>query len=403
MRSNHGPIGGHSSRTTGAVVIGGDYRTLGVVRSLGRRGIPVWVLRGDELIATSSKFARRSLPWIDGDDESQVNYLLRLAARYGLDGWMIFPTGDESAVGLARNHARLSQQFNVTTPGWEMIRWFYDKRLTYSLASKLGVDHPWTCYPRNREEVEVLSCRFPVILKPAIKQTSNSFTETKAWRVDDHRDLVARYDEACRLVDPDVIMVQELIRGNGDQYSYAALCLDGRPLASALTGHNRQWPLDFGRYSTYAETVEHPTVEQAARRLLAEIHYTGLAQVQFKFDPRDGRYKVLDVNPRIWGSHTLCQRAGVDFPYLLWRLHHGQEVHEVRAQPGVRWVRMTRDLPAAAYQIRGGQLSPASYLRSLRGPIGFAIFAADDLAPALLDVPLMIYTSLRRRYSRPKR
>src|SRR5437870_12689080 len=70
----------HAGRT-GAIVIGGDYRGLGVVRSLGRRGIPVWVLTDEHLIAGTSRYARRRLAWPLGDESRQVNYLLDLAGR----------------------------------------------------------------------------------------------------------------------------------------------------------------------------------------------------------------------------------------------------------------------------------------------------------------------------------
>src|SRR5439155_12687017 len=93
---------------TGAIVIGGDYRGLGVVRSLGRRGIPVWVLTDEHLIAGTSRYARRRLAWPAGDESSQVDYLLDLA-DHGLDGWMLFPTGDTTAALIARHHATLAQ------------------------------------------------------------------------------------------------------------------------------------------------------------------------------------------------------------------------------------------------------------------------------------------------------
>ncbi len=387
------------SSRAGAIVIGGDYRSLGVVRSLGRHGIPVWVLIDTHLVAATSRYSCRNLPWPQLDEGHQLEYLLALAERYDLDQWSIYPSGDEAVALLARHHDRLSERYLLTTPSWDVIRWFYDKRQTYQLAAEVGVDYPWTRYPRNREETAALDCEFPVILKPALKESMNPFTAAKAWRVNDRAALLARYDEARRLVDPELIMVQELIPGGGDgQVAYASLCLDGRPLASAVTGNNRQWPLDFGRASSYAETIEHEEVEMAAQRLLAAVRYTGLAQIQFKFDFRDGRYKLLDINPRVWGTHTLCRHAGIDFPYLLWRLLHGETVEKVRATPGVRWVRMATDIPAVLRQLRAGQLSLGAYLHSLRGPLGFAIFASDDLLPALLDVPLAFYSPLRRRY-----
>src|SRR5207248_63861 len=160
-------------------------------------------------------------------------------------------------------------------------------------------------------------------------------THAKAWRVDDRGALLARYDEACRIGAADGVMVQEFIPGGGEaQFSFAALCLDGRPLASLTGRRTRQCPMDFGRASTYVETVDEPAVEALARRLLGAMRYTGLVEVEFKRDPRDGRCKVLDINARTWGWHSLGHRAGLDFPYLQWRLIRGEAVPELRARAG---------------------------------------------------------------------
>ncbi len=386
------------ARRTGAIVIGGNYRGLGIVRSLGRRGIPVWVLKDEHWIASASRYACHSEGWPASPEADQRDYLLDLGTRHQLDDWAIFPTTDESAAMVAHHHPALAERFRLTTPEWNVMRWAYDKRLTYRLAGELQIDHPSTCYPTSRAAIEQLNCDFPVILKPAIKEHANRFTIEKAWQINDRWSLLRRYDEARELVDPGVIMVQEMIPGNGEsQFSYAALCEEGRPLASLVARRARQYPLDFGRASTYVETVEQPDVERLAQRLLAAMAYTGLVEVEFKRDPRDGRFKLLDINARVWGWHTLGRRAGLDFPYLTWRFIKGDPVPGTRASPGVRWVRLATDFPSAMLAIRKGGLTPRGYLRSFRRPLEFAIFAVDDPLPALIDGPWLAYLGWKRR------
>src|SRR5205807_1914044 len=138
---------------------------------------------------------------------------------------------------------------------------------------------------------------------------------------------------------------------------------------------------DFGRSSTFVETVDQYQIEDAGRRLVSEMRFTGLIEIEFKRDPRDGLYKLLDINPRIWGWHTLGQRAGVDFSYLLWRLIQGDSFPEMCGIAGARWVRMSTDFPAAVTEMRHRRLSARAYLNSLRRPIESAIFAADDPLP----------------------
>lgn len=385
-------------RRAGAIVIGGNYRSLGIVRSLGRRGIPVWVLNDAHRLASASRYACHSESWPASSETEQRNYLLELGTRYQLEGWALFPTTDESAALVARHHTALAEQFRLTTPEWDVMRWAYDKRLTYRLAADLQIDYPRTSYPTSREAVERLDCGYPAILKPAIKERVNRLTVEKAWRIDDREALLARYDDACALVDPDVVMVQELIPGHGEsQFSYAALCVDGRPLASLVARRARQYPMDFGRASTFVETVDQPEVESLAQRLLEAMAYTGLVEVEFKRDPRDGRFKLLDVNARVWGWHTLGQRAGLDFPYLTWQFIHGDPVPAIRARPGVRWVRLVMDIPSVLSAIRNGNLTPRDYLRTFRGPLEFAIVATDDPVPALVEMPLLAYLLWKRR------
>ena len=382
----------------GVLVIGGDYKSLGVVRSLGRQGIRVWVLRDDHVLAGWSRYCERTLPWPAVSEPERVEYLIGLARAHGLSGWALFPADEEPAALLARNRDALGEHFRlgILAP-WETLRWAYDKRLTYQLAAELGVAHPRTLTPRDKEDVAGYDGAFPAILKPAFRPELNRFTISKAWPVTDRASLVARYEEASALLDPDLIMIQELIPGGGEtQFSYAALCKAGRPLASLVARRTRQWPMDFGRASTYVETVDDPDVEETGRRVLAALRFDGIVELEFKRDPRDGRLKLLDINPRIWGWHTLARRAGVDFPYLLWRMLHGEPIAQTRGRPGVRWVRALTDVPQAFTEIRAGRLSPVSYIASLRGPIEFAVLAGDDPLPALIELPITLLLLARR-------
>jgi D-aspartate ligase len=387
-----------SGRQEGALVIAEHYRGLALVRSLGRRGIPVWTLEPDfEFMASASRYCRNSLRWPAGEDRAQLDYLLALASRHRLDGWTLFTTSDEDTMLVARHHAALSSHFRMTVPHWDLLRWAYDKRLTYRLAADIKVDHPKTFYPKTHDELLKLDLPFPVILKPAFKRQENRFTREKAWRADDRQTLAARYAEASELVGPDAVMVQELIPGGGEtQFSCAALCADGRTLASVTARRTRQYPVDFGRSSSLVETCEQPVIEESARHLLAAMRYTGLVEVEFKYDQKDGRYKLLDVNPRAWTWHGLCATAGVDFPYLLWRSIRGEHVPELRGRPGLRWVRLSTDVAAASTEMLGGRLSLREYFRSLKGPLEFAAFAADDPLPALLRAPARAYSLWKR-------
>jgi predicted ATP-grasp superfamily ATP-dependent carboligase len=386
--------------TPGGIVIGGDYQGLGIARSLGRRGVPVCVIDDERSIARYSRYTNLSVAAPPLRDEQQVvDVLLGTARKHGLEGWVVFPTREETVVALARNRDILAQTLRIPTPPWEVTRWAWDKRNTYELAGRVGIPTPRTAYPTSVEEVEALQLQPPVVIKPAIKEHFFYATKAKAWRADTAEELRTLFLKAAALVGPGEVMLQELIPGDGrDQFAYCAFFKDGAAVATMVAQRRRQHPPEFGRASTYVETVEVPGIEELSERFLREIDYYGLIELEYKRDPRSGVLKLLDVNARTWGYHTLGPAAGVDFPALLFDDQIGQPAPQQRAHPGVSWVRHATDLPTAALEIRRGHLPLREYLRSVTRTSVEAVFMRDDLAPALAEVALIPYLAVRRGF-----
>lgn len=306
----------HNDRAfPGAIVTGADYRALGVLRSLGRHGIPVWVIEsGDHTLASHSRYASRSFRLRAGDDEAHRKFFMDLSEEHQLQRWLLFPTDDEAVALVSRYHDEFSAAYQIVTPAWESLQYAVNKILMHRLAAKLGVAQPWMINPSGRAELFSLDCPYPAILKPAVRTVSNPLVNAKAWRVENREELLVAYDKAAVDMAPDLLMVQELIPGGGEtQFSYSALCHNGRPLAYLTAKRTRQFPMDFGRASTFVESVDEPGLIEPSLRLLQEMKMDGLVEIEYKFDRRDGRFKLLDINPRVWGWHSLCQGAGVDF------------------------------------------------------------------------------------------
>jgi D-aspartate ligase len=328
---------------------------------------------------------------MEGKDESQqVEFLIALAKENGIQGWALFADSDRNTALIARNYQALGEYYRLTAPSWDIFQWAFDKHLTYKLADELRIDYPRTFYPRDLKEVETQELEFPVVMKPANHRGSDRFSILSGvWRANDRKELVELYTEASSVADPSVIMIQEMIPGGGEaQFSYAALCQDGRPLAYALAQRKRMLPVDSGS-SSYVETIERPEIKTPAERWLEKVNYTGIVEVEFKFDRRVGLYKLLDVNMRAWGWHPLCPRAGVDFPYLLWKLVEGQTVSPAHTRAGVRWTRTPYDVMSALQSIRRGDLSFRDYLDSLRGA-EHEMYTLDDPWPAFVEMPLLL-------------
>jgi predicted ATP-grasp superfamily ATP-dependent carboligase len=388
-------------RVTGAIVIGGDFQGLGIVRSLGRCGIPVCVVDDEYSISRFSRHVGRVVQVPDlRDQERTVDVLLKIGRAYDVDGWVLYPTRDETVSAFARHRLQLEERYRVPTPDWETIRWVYDKRFTYQRASELAIPTPRTWF-RDDGNVELADMDFsyPVVIKPAIKEEFLYATRAKAWRADSPRELTRLYERAAQLVGPSQVMVQEFIPGDGaQQFAFCAFFRNGQALASMAVCRRRQHPPECGRASTFVQTVEIPELEALSEKFLSSIDYYGLVEVEYKRDVRTGEYKLLDVNARTWGYHSLGLRAGVDFPYLLFADQLGLPIERTRAKPGVSWIRMLTDFPTAVHELLGGRLGLGAYARSLRQVDVDAVFSAEDPLPGLAEIALVPYLVLRRGF-----
>lgn len=381
-----------SRSKVGAIVLGGAHGSLAVLRSLGRRGIPVWFIAHDHVIPKFSRYCSKYFIWEGPSRETAAADLVAFGDRHNLHGWVLFCGADAEVKFIGQNHATLSSLFCLTTPAWEVARYGVDKRLTHECATAVGVSYPRTYYPRSAKDLGQIDCSLPLILKPTMRLGRDRFSSAKAWLVTNPAELVARYLDAATLVDRDTISVQEFIPGTGAaQYSYAALCHQGQPIASLTARRKRQYPIDCGTASC-VEIVDEPRVDAASRRVLQHLSYDGLVEIEFKYDVREDEFKLLDFNARPWAWIGLGGAAGVDFPLMNWQLATGQKLVSPSKGPDATWLHLSRDVLASCAEIARGNFA--------RGPSPkrrtFAAFAGDDPLPGFIDLPLTLWRMVAR-------
>jgi D-aspartate ligase len=389
-----------ATRQIGAVVIGGCFQGLGIVRSLGRHGVPTCIIDNEQSIARFSRYARHSVHVSDLlDEQITVDNVLDAGRRLGLEGWVLYPTRDENVAAFSRHRSKLTEYFRVPTPDWNAVQWAWDKRNTYQKAEELGIPVPRTWYPYHVSELKDIEAKFPLIIKPAIKEHFIYATKAKAWKAQSREELETLFRQASRIVEPGEAMIQELIPGNGEQqFSYCAFFKDGHAVGSMVAQRRRQHPTEFGRASTFVETVDLPLLETYSERFLQAINYYGLVELEYKFDPCDGQYKLLDFNARTWGYHLLGQRAGVDFPYMLFADQNGVTIEPQRAQVGIKWIRLITDLPTGLVEIFHGNQDWRAYIRSLKGIHTESVFSIEDPLPGLAELMLIPYLCIKRGF-----
>ena len=175
----------------------------------------------------------------------------------------------------------------------------------------------------------------------------------------------------------------------------AAFCKDGAVVAAMTARRTRQYPADYGVSSTFVEAVPVPGLLEPAQRLIRRLRLSGMVELEFKHDGRDGENKLLDINVRPWGWHTLCLACGLDFPYMQYRDGVGQPLDAASVHYGPRWRRLITDVPAALQEIRARVLTPAGYLRSLPGKTVPSVLDPRDPLPVVGDLAVALWRSLK--------
>jgi predicted ATP-grasp superfamily ATP-dependent carboligase len=391
-------VSAHQPREVGAVVLGGDFQGLGILRSLGSRNVPTYLLDQGLCISRFSRYARRFTRCPDvKHDNLFLDFLIDLARKESLWGWIIYPNDDETVCFLAKHKEQLEGYYRISTPSWDVTKFAHEKKLTYQLAEKSGIAVPKTFYPRGLKELEQLDLVFPVIIKPSVKEPFYSQTRKKAIRADSRSELMEEFTKVSSIVNNAELMIQELVPGGTTcLFSVGSLFKNGEFCGKVVARRSRQHPMDFGHATTYAETVDIPELEGNAKKILGAMGYYGLSEVEFMMDSRDGEYKLIEINARAWGWHTLAIGAGVDLPYLLYQDMLGEKVQQDSFDKDAKWIRLVTDIPTAVGEIFKGRMEFTSYLNSLMGKKHFAVLSITDPLPFIAEL-LMLPSLWKKR------
>ncbi|PVZ07978.1 ATP-grasp domain-containing protein [Actinomycetospora cinnamomea] len=368
-----------------AYVLGGHEAGLAVVRSLGRAGIPVVVVT-----TTPTEHARRSTavsrtvtaPDPSAHARDYVDVLVRLAATDGPG--VVFPTTDEALEAVALYRDDLARHHLVACSADDVARTFLDKSLTSQVAAAAGVDAPGTASPTSEAELDECIRRigFPCLVKPRESYRYHRAFGVKMKRADDADQLRAAWREADALGLG--MLIQELVPGPETAgVNYNVYMVDGEPLVEFTSRKLRLAPADFG-YPCAVVTASVPEVVEPGRAIVRGMGIEGFANVEFKQDQRDGRYRLMEVNGRPNMSGQLAVHCGVDFPLLTYRhLVDGELPRPVTYPEGVYWIDEARDPAAVAARWRQGGTTARTGAAPYRGSHVFATFSAADPVPFL--------------------
>lgn len=378
--------------TTPAVVIqfmrGLAHGGLGVMRTLGRLGVSVYAVNGDSRAAGfTSRYCRGGYFW-DLDDASSAKSAERLClvGRMAGNRPVLIPTSDDAAVFVADNAPLLSEtfKFHVQPPG--LVRALTSKREMYYLAKRLAIPTPMTSFPQNRQDVVRFLERatLPVMLKGIDGVRLQIRTGKKMLIVRSQRELLDSYDAMEEPENPN-LMLQEYIPGGEDTiWMFNGYFNENSDCLMGFTGKKiRQFPVYTGSTSL-GVCLPNETVAQTTKAFMKAIGYKGILDIGYRYDARDGLYKVLDINPRLGGTFRLFVDAnGMDVVRAQYLDLTGQPVPATTQPNGRKWIVEDSDLVSCLRYYRDGKLTMKQWVKSLREVQEGAYLATDDLRPLL--------------------
>lgn len=371
-------------RSASAVLL---WPSLAVMRSLGRLGVPVFCLDPDGTAAsTASRYCREAFSWDlrAAEPERSIEFLATIAQRVGGRPILIAVNDDPGAIFMAEHAGTLARWYRLQHPSAALATALSNKESMFHLCRRHGVPTPGALFPKTRAEVEdaIGAIEFPIVLKGIDTELQARRRGTRMAIVHDGEQLLERYDA---LEDPSSpnLMLQEYIPGGPESiwmfngyFDADSRCLVG------FTGRKlRQCPVRTGATSL-GVCAPNEIVEQLVVDFMKAVGYRGALDLGFRYDSRDGQYKLLDVNPRIGSTFRLfVDDNNLDVARALHLDLTGRPVTPGTYREGRKWIDEYADLISSYQYMREGDLRIRDWLRSFQGVEEGQLLARDDLRP----------------------
>jgi len=370
----------------GVIVIEGHVQGLANTRLLGRKGIPVIVVDKDNCVARYSRYCKAYYQCPDYLNDDFADFLIRLHRAFGLQDWLLLPSNDHAVHTIARNKERLSKFFKVITEDLDVIEKIYNKRKLLEIADQASIPIPATVMPQteNPKQVEL---SYPILIKG--NQGLNFYKKFrhKALMIQSPRDLMYVWDKSLAGAEPYEYFIQEVIPYDNKTVSVTVFAEKGEIHAYWMGVKLREHPITFGT-ATCCQSVFEEDMLDYSRKLIRELKYTGVCEIEWLRDSRDGIPKLIEINARTWLWVGLAAKCGVDYPNMIYDyMHKGNLPVMTDYNKGLIWLNIYTDTVYSAFRVLKGMESPSAILTSYKK---FTESTWDPLDP----IPFFIYGTL---------
>ncbi len=381
-----------------AIVLSSHTMGLGVIRALGQMGVPSVVFYHEKRdMGYVSKYVqgRYHVPHPEHDQEGFIAALLEHGPRFA--GCPMFPTSDAALSAASRHIDDLKAYYKPGFTEWTITQLFLDKKRTHALAQEAGVPAPKTIVPHSVAEAERFAeqIEFPCLVKPCQSHLYYAVFKRKMVQVQTKEQMLQAYLEAANAGLE--VMLQELVPGADDcGANYNAYFWEGQPLVEFTAQKIRNGPPTFGSPRVVmSRTI--PEIIEPGRKILQAMGFYGYACTEFKRDPRDGVYKLMEVNGRHNLSTLLAVKCGINFPWLHYQhLVYGTLPQASGFQTGVYWVDVLRDVGYSLKNFRQERLGWLGFIRPYLKPHVFAIIDWRDPRPFVKRSADLLRAALQR-------
>ena len=377
---------------TPAVVLGsGHHGALGVARSLGRLGAPVYIVAGSPWEpAICSRYCRGRffLDLETGHSEQLIDGLLAIGRKLGSRPLLI-PTADRESLLVAKNSAALAEQFCFPPQNAALVSTLCDKSRMQELARQNGLPTAQSMVPRTKDDVAQFAgaAVFPVMVKATHAERFRRRTGHTKFLIRTRRELLDLYTKAEDGEGPN-FLIQEFIPG--EDWMFNGYFDSDSRCKFGLTGKKvRRFPADGG-VTSLGVCLRNDAVHHTTTEFMRAIGYRGILDIGFRYDRRDGQYKILDVNPRIGCTFRLfTAKDDMDVAKALYldltdRPPSSAAVSFIDTAEGRKWIVEDFDLWSALTSLSRGAMTLTDWLKSLRGIRETACFAFHDPLPSLM-------------------
>lgn len=366
------------------------YGSLCVMRTLGRLGVSACGVGSlPHSPGMMSRYCRQKfLTSHNLGAEEVVNFLRNVSRKIGQRP-ILTCTTDISSTFIAENADALKDAFLFPSISRKLVNSLCDKKQMYFTCKKHGIPTAETSFPQSRSDVlDFLSSKsaiFPIMLKGIDGSALEQRGKPRMLIVHDPKELLAKYDQLEDPANPNLMLQEYIPGGDNSVWMFNGYFNEHSECLLGFAGQKiRQHPPYTGATSM-GICLPNDLVENTTKTFMKAVGYRGVLDIGYRYDPRNGQYKVLDINPRVGATFRLfLADNGMDVVRAMYLDLTGQKVPSAPACKGRKWIVENGDLISFYHYHRDGKLKFMEWIRSFRGVQEGAWFAPDDLIPFAL-------------------